>query len=109
MTRAPDTAGKESEALPGMRLDKWLWYARLAPTRGKAQALCHSGHLRMDGEAVTRAGKIVHPDATLAFTKGARIMVVRVAALASRRGPYSEARLLYETLIDDRTAPPPDV
>lgn len=84
---------------PGMRLDKWLWFARLSPSRTTASALCKSRRLRVDGRVVDRAGAIVRPGSVLVFPKGNEIIAVRVEALAERRGPYAEAKLLYTHLM----------
>lgn len=85
---------------PGMRLDKWLWFARLSPTRGEAQKLCVGRHLRLDGRVIERSCAIVRPGAVLSFPKGEHVMAVRVEALGERRGPSAEARRLYTPLLD---------
>ena len=83
---------------PGLRLDKWLWFARLAKSRGDAQAIAESRHLRLDGRVIEKASTLVRPGSVLSFPKGDQVMVVRVEALAERRGPYEEARHLYTDL-----------
>lgn len=83
---------------PGLRLDKWLWFARLAKSRSDAQALAESRHLRLDGRVIEKASALVRPGSVLSFPKGNRVMVVRVEALADRRGAYSEAQHLYTDL-----------
>ena len=82
----------------GMRLDKWLWHARFFKTRSLATARCQAGRIRMDGGAVTKAHAAVRPGQVLTFVQGAHVRVVRVLALADRRGPASEAQMLYEDL-----------
>ena len=42
-----------------MRLDKFLWFARLAKTRPLAQALAEGGHLRIDGRPMGESGRPV--------------------------------------------------
>lgn len=83
----------------GMRLDKWLWFARLAPSRGNAQEICESRHLRLDGRVIDRSCAQVRPGSVISFLKGDAVIAVRVEALAERRGPFSEARLLYTSLL----------
>ena len=85
-----------------LRLDKYLWFARLAKTRGFAQALAAAGHLRIDGRAVARAHAAVRVGNVLSFALDDRVRVIRVDALPARRGSAAEARLLYTDL-----APPP--
>ena len=82
----------------GLRLDKWLWYARFFKTRSLATKLCGSGKLRLDGVLIDKAHQKLKPGDVLTFPQGRHIRVVRVLALATRRGPAKEARLLYEDL-----------
>ena len=82
----------------GMRLDKWLWHARFFKTRSLATAQCQAGRIRIDGSAATKAHAAVRPGQVLTFVQGAHVRVVRVLALADRRGPASEAQTLYEDL-----------
>ena len=82
----------------GLRLDKWLWFARLTKTRTAAQGLCESRRLRIDGRVIDRASALVRAGAVLSFPRGDEVIVVRVEGLASARGPYDEARQLYTDL-----------
>lgn len=82
----------------GLRLDKWLWYARFFKTRSLATKLCGSGKLRLDGVLIDKAHQKLRPGDVLTFPQGRHIRVVRVVALGTRRGPAREARLLYEDL-----------
>jgi ribosome-associated heat shock protein Hsp15 len=79
-------------------LDKWLWYARLTKSRSDAQELAESRHLRLDGRVIERASALVRPGQVLSFPWNDRVKVVRVEALADRRGPYAEAQFLYTDL-----------
>ena len=86
-----------------MRLDRFLWFARIVKTRDWAQAMATSGHLRVDGRAVAKAAVPVHVGQVLAFaTQGGRVRAIRIIALPTRRGPAEEARRCYEDLIDPR-------
>jgi ribosome-associated heat shock protein Hsp15 len=83
---------------PGLRLDKWLWFARLTKTRSQAQELAESRHLRLDGRVIERASALVRPGSVLSFPWAGEVRVVRVEALADRRGPFAEAQHLYSDL-----------
>lgn len=95
-----------------LRVDKWLWYARFAKTRGVAQALAVSGHVRVNRAKIDSAS---HPlkigdVLTIALPRG--VVVVRVDAFGTRRGPASEARTLYSDLTppsDAGSSPPSPV
>ena len=90
----------------GLRLDKWLWFARLTKTRGDAQRLCESRHLRLDGRVIDRPSALVRAGSVVSFPKHDEVVVVRVEGLAERRGPFVEARELY-TDLTSRRAPAP--
>ena len=82
-----------------MRLDKFLWFARVAKTRSFAQALAERGHLRIDGRPIDRAAAPVRVGNILTFaTHRGDIRTIRVEALPVRRGPPSEAQGCYQDL-----------
>ena len=83
---------------PGIRLDKWLWYARFFKTRSLATAQCQAGRVRIDGAVVTKPHAAVRPNQVLTIVQAQQVRVVRVVGLGARRGPASEAQTLYEDL-----------
>lgn len=82
----------------GLRLDKWLWFARWFKSRTLAAEVCQSGRLRLNGQLIHKAHQIVRPGDVLTFTKAAHVRVIRVVALPHRRGPAAEAAAAYEDL-----------
>lgn len=89
-----------------LRLDKWLWFSRLAKTRSEARTLCESRRLRIDGRVVERASALVRAGQVLSFPLHERVVVVRVEGLAERRGPYEDARHMYTDLAADGAGVP---
>ena len=87
---------RDASSLAGSRLDKWLWYARFFKTRGLAQKACEAGRIRVNGRRITKAHRIVGPGDVLTFVQGRMVKIVRILAVAERRGPAPEARKLYE-------------
>ncbi|OJT99991.1 MAG: RNA-binding protein [Rhizobium sp. 63-7] len=85
------------------RIDKWLFFARMAKSRSLAQTQVQSGQVRVNGEKVTQASQQVKPGDLVELSLERRDVVLLVKLPGERRGPYEEARLLYE----DRS-PPPD-
>ena len=81
-----------------IRLDKWLWYARLFKSRSKATRLCREGRIRVDGRVTRKADHRVAPGSVLTVPMPREIRVVRVLAVGTRRGPPEEARRLYQTI-----------
>ena len=87
-----------------LRLDKFLWFARIVKTRALAQQLAEGGRLRMSGRAVDRAHAPVRVGDVLSFAVRGQVRVLRIEALPTRRGPPAEARALY-TSLDEPAAP----
>lgn len=83
-----------------LRLDKFLWFARIVKTRALAQALAEDGHLRLSGRVVDRSHAPVKIGDVLSLAVHGRVRVLRIEALPVRRGPPAEARELYTELPD---------
>lgn len=81
-----------------MRLDKFLWFVRLAKTRSFAQEVAEARHLRIDGRVIEKAAACVRIGNTLTFPLHGRVRVIRVLALPTRRGPAHEAQACYADL-----------
>ena len=96
--RRPPVVTRDAPAALATRLDKWLWYARFFKTRGLAQKACESGRIRVNGRRITKAHRAVGPGDVLTFVQGRVVRIVRVLAVAERRGPAPEAQLLYEEI-----------
>jgi len=89
-----------AEAPHSQRLDQWLYMARFVKTRSLAQKLCAGRKIRINGQPVTKASRMVMPGQILTMAIAREIRVVRILELAVRRGPASEAALLYENVTD---------
>lgn len=83
---------------PGQRLDKWLWFTRLAKTRSVAARLVEGGKVRVNRVRVLKPSRLVHVDDVLTVVVAGHVRVVRALSLGVRRGPAPEARSLYEDL-----------
>jgi ribosome-associated heat shock protein Hsp15 len=91
-----------TEPLDSVRIDKWLWAARMFKTRSAASSACTAGHVKIDGESV-KASKTVKPgDHVDVLTPGGPRQL-EIVQLGDRRGPASVAQSLYI----DHTPPPP--
>jgi ribosome-associated heat shock protein Hsp15 len=78
-----------------LRLDKFLWFARIVKTRALAQTLAEQGRIRIGGRRVDRAHAPVRVGDVLSFAQRGAVRVLKVEALPARRGPPTEARALY--------------
>ena len=92
------------EAPAPVRIDKWLWAARLAKTRALAADAVKGGRVHVNGHAV-KPSKEVRAGDRLEVTLGQGTrLTVDVVGTSERRGPASEAQLLYEETPESREA-----
>ena len=87
-----------------LRLDKWLWYARFFKSRRAATKAISGGRFRLDGMIMNKPHRQALCGQVLTFIQGDRVRVIKIMALGSRRGPASEASVLYHDL-----TPAPDL
>ena len=91
-----------SEAAASVRIDIWLWRARFCKTRAVACALVESGRVRLlragQESRLDKPSRTVRPGDLLTFATGGRVQTVRVEDVGERRGPASEAQVLYTRL-----------
>lgn len=78
------------------RIDKWLFFARIAKSRTLAQNWVASGHVTVNGEKVRRSSAEVKIGDRVEVLTRERDFVLVVQAPGERRGPYEVARHLYE-------------
>jgi ribosome-associated heat shock protein Hsp15 len=77
------------------RLDRWLWCARFIRSRSLAAKLCTGERVVIGGATVQKAHHPVRIGDRLTLRLHRFERQVEVLALAQRRGPAREARLLY--------------
>lgn len=78
-----------------MRVDKWLWCARFYKTRSLAVEAIETGRVHVNGERA-KPSKDLKPGDQLTVRRPPYEYLVTVRGVADRRGPASEAQLLYE-------------
>jgi ribosome-associated heat shock protein Hsp15 len=86
----------EQEDRDWQRLDKWLWCARFMRARTDCAALVMQGSIRINRQATDKAHARLRLGDVLTLPVRGQVRVVRVLALAARRGPPAEAVTLYE-------------
>ncbi|TCV80242.1 RNA-binding S4 domain-containing protein [Sulfurirhabdus autotrophica] len=91
------------ETKANIRIDKWLWAARFFKTRSIAADAVAGGKVKVNGERV-KAAKAVKVDDELSIHIGPYEFIVRVSGLSGKRGPASEAMLLYEETAGSQAA-----
>jgi len=85
-----------------IRIDKWLWVARFFKSRSLAAQACNGGKVDVNEQAA-KPSKVVRAGDLLQITLPRGKRVLRVVALADKRGKGAQATLLYQ----DLTPPPP--
>ncbi|MEZ5925943.1 MAG: RNA-binding S4 domain-containing protein [Hyphomicrobiaceae bacterium] len=98
----------EREDLPAtssgsQRIDKWLWYARVAKSRSLAAKLVTDGAVRINRVKSSKASDSVKPGDVVTVAVHHRVRILEVRLIGARRGPATEAATLYQ----DLTPPPP--
>lgn len=78
-----------------VRLDRWLWAARLFKTRAQAKTAIDGGKVQVDG-ARPKAAKEIQLGAQVRVRKGSFEQTVIVTGLADVRRGAPEAALLYQ-------------
>jgi len=95
---AHSSGGTQAASDGSQRLDKWLWFARIAKSRTLAAQLVQDGKVRINRAKVSKPAQTVRCDDVLTIVVRGNIQVLKVLAPGVRRGPPAEARLLYEVL-----------
>ena len=78
-----------------VRIDKWLWAARFYKTRALASDAIKGGKVHFEGSRV-KPSKMVRIGDEYAIRQGQWTKTVVVVALSDKRGPATQACLLYE-------------
>lgn len=95
----------ETASSGSQRLDKWLWYARVAKTRTLASSLVTSGKIRVNRTKTDKPSHAVRAGDVITSSASRTVRILEVTSLGTRRGPPAEAQVLYRelTVRSDRT------
>jgi ribosome-associated heat shock protein Hsp15 len=78
-----------------VRIDKWLWAARLFKTRGLAAAAAGGGKIEMNGERA-KPSRSARAGDSITVRRGPYEWIVIVKNVARLRGPAAHAQVLYD-------------
>lgn len=92
-----------SSSPPAVRADRWLWSARFYKSRSLAAEACERGKVDVNGQRA-KPHKLVRAHDTIVLAHAHGPKTLKVLAVADKRGPAAQARLLYE----DQSPPRPD-
>ena len=78
-----------------IRLDKWLWAARLYKTRSMATVAINGGKVQVNG-ARAKPSRDARIGDVISLTRAEGPMELTVRALSDKRGKAADAQALYE-------------
>ncbi len=79
-----------------MRLDKWLFFARIFKSRSQAQAAIEDGKVWIEGKTSLKPADAIKVGDKIVIAIGSKHRWLTVLALGERRGPAPEAQALYQ-------------
>jgi ribosome-associated heat shock protein Hsp15 len=85
-------------SLDSVRVDKWLWAARVFKTRSQASVACDGGKVDVNDEAAKPARRVRTGDRITVTLPRGRRRILKVAGVGDRRGSAEVAKLLFEDL-----------
>jgi ribosome-associated heat shock protein Hsp15 len=85
-----------------VRIDRLLWFLRLAASRSFAQQWAQAGHIRLNGRRVVKSSAAIAAGDVLTLPMRGHVRVIEILALPARRGPAAEAQACYRVLDDGR-------
>ncbi len=95
-----DSHTKSAQASAGkVRLDKWLWAARLFKTRALAKTAIEGGKVQIGGQKA-KAGKEISVGTVMTVRQGWDEKTLTVTGLSEQRRGASEAQQLYSETDD---------
>ena len=80
------------------RIDKWLFFARIAKSRSLAAKFITLGQVRVNRARLVKPAAEVGTGDIVTVALHGHVRVLKVLSFSSRRGPASQAELLYEDL-----------
>jgi ribosome-associated heat shock protein Hsp15 len=84
--------------LDSLRVDKWLWAARVFKTRSLAGAACAGGKVDVNDEVAKPARRVRIGDLIAVTLPRGRRRILKVAGVDDQRGSAAVAKALFEDL-----------
>ena len=85
----------DDQAADRLRIDRWLWCARLYKSRSAAADAVRGGRVHLNGQRVKPAHAVKVGDALQLELSYGHSRDIAIAAIPVRRGPAAEAALTY--------------
>ena len=98
-----DTVRTVDDGAQSVRVDKWLWAARVFKTRSLATDACDGGKVDVNDQAAKPAKLVRVGDSVKVTLSEGRRRILKVVDIDDRRGSAQVAARLFE----DHSPPPP--
>jgi ribosome-associated heat shock protein Hsp15 len=81
-----------------LRIDKLLFFLRLAKSRTLAQNWAEIGHIRVNGRRVEKGSLSIAIGDVITLPIGGTVVTFKLMSMPLRRGPANEAQLCYQLM-----------
>ena len=81
-----------------MRIDKLLFFLRLAKSRTLAQNWAETGHIRVNSRRVEKGSLSITIGDVITLPIGDAVVTFKLLSMPIRRGPANEAQLCYQLM-----------
>jgi ribosome-associated heat shock protein Hsp15 len=81
-----------------LRIDRLLFFLRIAKSRTLAQGWAETGHIRVNGRRIEKGSAMIAAGDVITLPKGEAVLSIRLLIVPLRRGPNAEAQNCYQLL-----------
>lgn len=81
-----------------LRIDKLLFFLRIAKSRNLASGWAESGFIRVNGRRIEKGSATVGVNDVITMPRGEAVLTFRLIMMPHRRGPAPEAKACYQIL-----------
>ena len=84
-----------------MRIDRWLFFARIFKTRSKAVRAVEKGLVYLNGNQIKKQSQLIKIGDGVIVKRSNKILQIRVAKFGIKRESYDLAKHMYEDTIEE--------
>ena len=84
-----------------MRIDRWLFFARIFKTRSKAIRAVEKGLIYLNGNQIKKQSQLIKIGDGIIVKRSNKILQIRVAKFGIKRESYDLAKHMYEDTIEE--------
>ena len=84
--------------MTAIRIDKLLFFLRIAKSRSLAHSWTYEGHIRVNGRRIEKGSAAVCIGDIVTLPQGEGVLTFKLLAMPLRRGPAIEAKACYQRI-----------